>query len=35
MITEINPYSIKYTGFRTNLMSSTLIEKSEHRANKQ
>lgn len=33
MITEINPYSIKCTGFRTNLMSSTLIEISEHRAN--
>lgn len=33
MITEINPDSIKYTGFRTNLMSSTLIEKSEQRAN--
>ena len=33
MITEINPDSIKCTGFRTNLMSSTLIEKSEQHAN--
>ena len=33
MINPINPDSIKYTGFRTNLMSSTLIEKSEQRAN--
>lgn len=33
MITKINPDSIKYTGFRNKLMSSTLIEKSEHRAN--
>ena len=33
MINPINTDSIKGTGFRTNLMSSTRIEKSEHRAN--
>lgn len=33
MINPINPDSIKYTGFRNNLMSSTLIEISEQRAN--
>ena len=33
MINPINTDIIKGTGFRTNLMSSTLIEKSEHRAN--
>ena len=33
MINPINTDSIKGTGFRTNLMSSTLIEKPEHRAN--
>lgn len=33
MINPINIDSIKGTGFRNKLMSSTLIEKSEHRAN--
>ena len=33
MINPINTDIIKGTGFRTNLMSSTLIEKSEHSAN--
>ena len=33
MINPINTDIIKGTGFRTNLMSSTRIEKSEHRAN--
>lgn len=33
MINPINPDSIKCTGFRNKLMSSTLIEISEQRAN--
>ncbi len=33
MINPINTDIIKGTGFRNKLMSSTLIEKSEHRAN--